>query len=158
VSHMVTYKNIRVKMKGGKSRLQRVKVLANGQYRFVKNTGGAKGSKRKTSPKTTRRTKTMAKKNYKARAKKVLGNYGASGLLEDAAIGFFGTSLIMGMGYPMESAMPMARLAQGAAGVALNRRGKGRLPYAVIDLIDVYLLKKGISIGQGVAQGISLEA
>ena len=100
----------------------------------------------------------MAKKNYKARAKKVLGNYGASGLLEDAAIGFFGTSLIMGMGYPMESAMPMARLAQGAAGVALNRRGKGRLPYAVIDLIDVYLLKKGISIGQGVAQGISLEA
>ena len=87
-------------------------------------------------------------------SKKILGNYGAAGLLEDAAIGFFGTSLIMSRGYPMESAMPMTRVIQGAAGKVLNRRGKGRLAYGVIDLIDVYLLKQGISV----TQGISLEA
>ena len=96
----------------------------------------------------------MPKKNYTAKAKKILGSYGATGLLEDAAIGFFGTSLLMSRGYPMESAMPMTRVIQGAAGKVLNRRGKGRLAYGIIDLIDVYLLKQGISI----TQGITLEA
>ncbi len=34
---MAAFKNIRIKMKGGKSRMQRVKVLASGKYQFVKN-------------------------------------------------------------------------------------------------------------------------
>lgn len=96
----------------------------------------------------------MAKKNYTAKAKKILGNLGAVGLLEDAAIGFFGTTVLMSRGYPMESAMPMTRVIQGAAGKVLNRRGKGRLAYGIIDLVDVYLLKQGISV----TQGITLEA
>ncbi|GAI64187.1 unnamed protein product [marine sediment metagenome] len=85
--------------------------------------------------------------------RKLLGNYGASGLLEDAAIGYFGTQVVMQMGYPMESAMPMTRVIQGAAGHALGRRGKGRLAYAVIDLIDVYLIKQGALL-----PGINLKA
>lgn len=34
---MAKFKNIRIKMRGGKSRLQRVKVLASGKFKFVKN-------------------------------------------------------------------------------------------------------------------------
>lgn len=147
----MTYKNIRIPMKNGKTRLQRVKVLASGKYKFVKNLATA--SKKKKTPKTTRSGKTTAK-NKVARGKKILGNYGASGLLEDAAIGFFGTSLIMGLGYPVESAMPMARVVQGLAGKVLDRRGKGRLAYGLIDLLDVYLIKQGLTV----TKGISLEA
>ncbi|GAH70123.1 unnamed protein product, partial [marine sediment metagenome] len=87
-------------------------------------------------------------KNRVTRAKKILGNYGASGLLEDLAIGYFGSQLFLGMGYPLESAMPMTRVAQGAIGKALNRRGKGRLAYGLIDLIDVYLIKQGVTLTQ----------
>ena len=35
---MAKYRNIRVKMKGGKTRIQRAIVLASGKLRFVKNT------------------------------------------------------------------------------------------------------------------------
>ena len=34
---MATYKNIRIKKRGGGTRLQRVQVLASGKYKFVKN-------------------------------------------------------------------------------------------------------------------------
>jgi len=57
------------------------------------------------------------------------------------------------MGYPLESAMPMTRVLQGAAGKALNRRGKDRLAYGLIDLIDVYLIRQGFKMPQiGIAQ------
>lgn len=66
---MATFKNIRVKMKGGKSRTQRVKVLASGKYKFVKNlvkgTKRSRKSKRKSNPK--RRTNIMAKRRKKSR-------------------------------------------------------------------------------------------
>ena len=150
---MVTYKNIRIPMKNGKTRLQRVQVLASGKYKFVKNLGGAKSSTKKKSSKTTRRTGTMAKKTV-TRAKKILGSYGATGLLEDAAVGFLGSQVFLSMGYPLESALPMARVAQGAIGKALDRRGKGRLAYGLIDLLDVYLIKQGV----GITKGVSLKA
>ena len=35
---MAKYRNIRVKMKGGKTRIQRAIVLASGKFKFVKNT------------------------------------------------------------------------------------------------------------------------
>jgi len=50
---MVTFKNITIKKRGGGTRLQRVKVLASGKFKFVKNI------KRKTSH--TRTTKTRRK-------------------------------------------------------------------------------------------------
>jgi len=62
---MATFKNIRIKMKGGKSRMQRVKVLASGKYKFVKNL--VKGTKR--ASKTTRKSNPK-KKNVKKMAKK----------------------------------------------------------------------------------------
>lgn len=133
-------------MKNGKTRLQRVQVLASGKYKFVKNlkkSGSSRGTPKKKT--TTRRTNT-AKKNGG-----ILGSYGAIGLVEDAGIGYIGAQVLMGMGYPLETALPMTRLVQGAAGKALNRRGKGRLQYAVLDLIDVYLIRKGINLSQGIS-------
>lgn len=44
---MPTFKNIRIKKRGGGTRLQRVKVLASGKYQFVKNltSKASKGAK-----------------------------------------------------------------------------------------------------------------
>lgn len=72
---MPTYKNIRVAKRGGGTRLQRVQVLKNGKYKFVKNkktgskkTGSKKkgskkkGSKKKRSVSTNKGSGKMAKK------------------------------------------------------------------------------------------------
>lgn len=45
----MTFKNIRIKMKSGKSRMQRVQVLASGKYKFVKNIKSSRSSKSKKS-------------------------------------------------------------------------------------------------------------
>ena len=145
---MATYKNITVKKRGGGTRQQRVQVLASGKYKFVKNLGTKTRSVRKTARKRT--TKARA---YAARGAKILGTIGAIGAAEDLAIGYFGAQLLGSRGYPLEQALPMTRIIQGAAMKALNRRGKGRLAYGIIDLVDVYLIKKGLTM-----QGISLAA
>ena len=62
---MAKFKNIRVKMRGGKSRLQRVQVLASGKYKFVKNKTRSKVS-RKAKP-TKRRSRKMARKRRRRR-------------------------------------------------------------------------------------------
>jgi len=65
---MASFKNIKVKMKGGKSRMQRVKVLASGKYKFVKNLTKSKTSKGRsatnprTSEKKARKVRKMTKK------------------------------------------------------------------------------------------------
>ncbi len=55
---IVRFKNIRIRMKNGKTRLQRVKVLKSGKFKFVKNlTKGKTSSKRKgAAKKVSRRT------------------------------------------------------------------------------------------------------
>ena len=57
----MTFKNIRISKRGGGTRLQRVKVLASGKYKFVKNL--SKGAKRVT--------KRSRKSNPKRRTRKV---------------------------------------------------------------------------------------
>ena len=52
---MAKYKNIRVKKRGGGTRLQRVKVLASGKYKFVKNPK-TRRTTRKTSEKPRKRS------------------------------------------------------------------------------------------------------
>jgi len=61
---MATFKNIRIKMKGGKSRMQRVKVLASGKYKFVKNIT------KSLSRRKPRRKNNPKKKNVRKLAKK----------------------------------------------------------------------------------------
>jgi len=59
---MPKFKNIRLKMKGGKTRTQRVQVLASGKYRFVKNIGSQSRKLTRTVKKTTRRIGKMARR------------------------------------------------------------------------------------------------
>jgi len=72
---MATYKNITIKKKGGGTRKQRVKVLASGKYKFVKNlhkrvksrVKRRKTTRRKNNPK--RRRRNLAKKKNKGGGK-----------------------------------------------------------------------------------------
>jgi len=136
---MPTYKNIKIKKRGGGTRLQRVQVLASGKYKFVKNL--VKG-KRKTYKITSRahpRKRSASKKKASNMGKnkgKMFRILGTQGALEDFAWGFAGLSL---MGVSNPSALPTIRLVQGLQGHVLNRVGKGRLIYAMIDLLDLIL-------------------
>jgi len=59
----MTFKNIRISKRGGGTRLQRVKVLASGKHKFVKNLIKSKSRTTKSKTKTTkRRTKKLGKK------------------------------------------------------------------------------------------------
>jgi len=59
---MPTYKNIRIKKRGGGTRLQRVQVLASGKYKFVKNLSKSSTSKTKTKKKSGSKKMTNSKK------------------------------------------------------------------------------------------------
>jgi len=61
---MPTYKNIRIKKRGGGTRLQRVQVLASGKYKFVKNL--TKSSNKSTTKKKKSGSKSMANKKRRA--------------------------------------------------------------------------------------------
>jgi len=127
---MPTFKNIRIKMKNGKTRLQRVQVLASGKYKFVKNLASGK--------KTTTKKRSAGKKvsNVGKGNSKMFRTLGTKGALEDFAWGFGGLAL-MGANNPV--ALPAIRLVQGVQGHVFNRTGKGRLVYALIDLADLVI-------------------
>jgi len=74
---MPKFKNIKIKMKGGKSRIQRVMVLASGKFKFVKNKrnqaktiGPKRGKSNKKSRKSQRITTTKKKSTSVGKKKK----------------------------------------------------------------------------------------
>jgi len=137
---MPTYKNITIPMKNGKTRKQRVQVLASGKYKFVKNLVKGKGKTKTTKTRSTSsRGKSMGKNG------KMFRTLGATGAIEDFAWGFGGLAL-MGANNPV--ALPAVRLVQGVQGHVFNRVGKGRLVYSLIDLADLVIA------GQASVQGI----
>ena len=138
---MPKFKNIRIKMKNGKSRLQRVQVLASGKYKFVKNkkSSASKSKSKKSKSRRKRRSNPgKSSKGGKMAKKGLFGNLSGVGFIEDVAIGYVGGGFFSGMG---EARLPFTRVVQGIAGHALNRRGKARLVYGISDLIDVYLMQ-----------------
>jgi len=134
---MPTFKNIRIKMKNGKTRLQRVQVLASGKYKFVKNL--VKGKTTTTKKRSASKVSNVGNKG------KMFRTLGTKGALEDFAWGFGGLTL-MGVNNPV--ALPAIRLVQGVQGHVFNRTGKGRLVYALIDLVDLVI------VGQASVQSI----
>jgi len=141
---MPTYKTITMKMKNGKTRRQRVQVLASGKYKFVKNIAS---KAKKAVKKTTKRRSASRKKvsNVGKNSGKMFRTLGAKGALEDFAWGFGGLAL-MGASNPV--ALPAIRLVQGVQGHVFGRTGKGRLVYALIDLADLVI------VGQASVQSI----
>ncbi|GAI06004.1 unnamed protein product, partial [marine sediment metagenome] len=116
-------------------------MLASGKYKFVKNlkktvTKASTKSRRKANPK--RKTSVTNKG-------KMFRTLGSSGAIEDFAWGFIGVALI-GRGEP--AALPTVRLVQGIQGHVFDRVGKGRLVYAMIDILDLILV--GATSMQGV--------
>ena len=142
---MVTYKNIRIKKRGGGTRLQRVQVLASGKYKFVKNTAKRAVSKARKSSSPKRRSPAKKGKSLAKNSNKMFRTLGAKGAIEDFAWGFGGLTL-MGVNNP--AALPAVRLVQGVQGHVFNRTGKGRLVYALIDLVDL------IIVGQASVQSV----
>jgi len=67
---LVKYKTIRIKKKGGGTRLQRVQVLPSGKYKFVKNKLSWSTKLTKTSKKNTRRKTKVARKRKSRRSRK----------------------------------------------------------------------------------------
>jgi len=63
----MTFKNIRISKRGGGTRLQRVKVLASGKYKFVKNLTKSKSRTTKSKTKTKKRRKTNLARRKKRR-------------------------------------------------------------------------------------------
>jgi hypothetical protein len=59
---MVKFKNISVPKRGGGTRLQRVQVLANGKYKFVKNTGRKTRNRPKSQKKRSARKRRVVRK------------------------------------------------------------------------------------------------
>lgn len=65
----MTYKNIRIKKKGGGYRTQRVQVLSNGKYKFVKNLN-SKSKKTTNKIKKTVRRVSLPRRNRKRNGKR----------------------------------------------------------------------------------------
>lgn len=59
---MVSFKNIRIKKKGGGTRTQRVQVLASGKYKFVKNLKSTSHPRPKTKARKVKRKLARRKK------------------------------------------------------------------------------------------------
>ena len=125
-------------MKNGKTRTQRVQVLASGKYKFVKNTSrGSSKRKRNPSRKSNPKRRSRAKRTVKRVAKgKFFKNLGLVGFAEDLAWGYVGMSVLGASA----SGLATTRVIQGIQGHALGRRGKARLIYGIIDLIDLWLM------------------
>lgn len=64
-----TYKNIKIKKRGGGTRTQRVMVLSNGKYKFVKNKSGTKKSKSKKPKKKSSKNTSKGGSNTKRKRK-----------------------------------------------------------------------------------------
>ena len=131
---MPTYKNITIKKRGGGTRKQRVQVLASGKYKFVKNLVKGKRTTAKKTPK--RRSTSRTKVSSVGNKGKMFRTLGPKGAIEDFAWGFAGLSL-MGTNNPVS--LPAIRLVQGVQGHVFDRVGKGRLVYAMIDVLDLIL-------------------
>jgi len=67
---MPTYKNIKIKKRGGGTRIQRVQVLASGKYKFVKNTSKSSNKSKSTKRKTKKGSRKVAKKNKNSKKRK----------------------------------------------------------------------------------------
>lgn len=129
---------VRIKTgKGGKTRLQRVRVNAKGQWKFLKNIITRATPKQKRAKSSARRAKrgNPSRSVNRTAKSKMLRTMSLEGGVEDIAWGFIGFTVLG----KTATALPMTRAVQGLAGHALDRRGKARLVPAILDLITLWL-------------------
>ena len=122
--------------KGSKTRLQKVRVNAKGQWKFLKNTKKSTSSSSKPRKSSSKKKRNNPRKVVKRTAKgKMLRTISAEGAIEDVGWGFVGFTVLG----KTPTALPMTRVIQGLAGHALDRRGKARLVPGILDLVTLWL-------------------
>ena len=105
---------------------------------------GRKGKRRKTTKsrkvsRTRRRNPTVKRGGGRVARRGFFGKLSMAGIIEDVAWGYIGPSFLFGgLG---SKAVPATRIVQGLAGHLMNRRGKDRLIYGLIDFLDMMLLE-----------------
>jgi len=105
----MTFKNIKIKKRGGGTRLQRVQVLASGKYKFVKNLTKSVKSPSKTAAKATSKRKVTKKVTKKKGRTKTI----PLAIVLGGAVGVVGKA-------PGAHASPLEAVQQGDYGGAIN--------------------------------------
>jgi len=103
---------------------------------MIKAAARAWRGKGKGKTTTKRKSPSQKKVSNVGKNSKMFRTLGTKGALEDFAWGFGGLTL---MGPNNPAALPTIRLIQGVQGHVFARTGKGRLVYAMIDLLDLIL-------------------
>jgi len=84
-------KTIRIKMKNGKSRLQKVQVLKSGKFKFIKNSTTGKRKSRTTQVRANKKTRKVIKTAKKRKAAKAVKKFiTRDNVLRGAGSGFAG--------------------------------------------------------------------
>jgi len=134
---MVKYKNIRIKKKGGGTRLQRVMVLASGKYKFVKNLTKSRSTRTRTTRKRTKRRKTNLTRKKRGRRGKSLVQT-AYKLIPTLALAAPAAGIAMsgatgkqkvGMFVRAYTGYSPPNMGLGTTGFSLSHAGEGWLPF-----------------------------
>lgn len=116
----MTEKNIRIKMKNGKTRLQRVRVKANGQFQFLKNKTSSVAKKTKSKASSAKKTvKRKVNKATKPRTsmpkKNKKGSSRSKGIFSPKVKSIF-KNVMIGAGAPAALALAGGLVGQPALG------------------------------------------
>ena len=144
---------VRIKTgKGSKTRLQKVRVNAKGQWKFLKNTKKSTSSSSKPQKSSSKKKGNNPSRKVVKRTvnSKMLRTMSLEGGVEDIGWGFIGFTLLG----KTPAALPMTRTIQGLAAHALDRRGKARLVPGILDLVSLWLAGGFGSSSSGAGAGV----
>jgi len=155
---MVKYKNIRIKKKGGGTRLQRVMVLASGKYKFVKNLTKSRSTRTKTTRKKTKRRKTnLVRRKRGGRrgnslvqtAYKLIPTIALVAPYAGIAISSHSGKTKLAMGVRAATGYSLPNMGLGTTGWSLSRAAEGWMPF-----IGSILIVKGAQKLRGIIRSI----
>ena len=132
-------KTIRIKKPGGGTRLQKVKVLASGKYKFVKNT--TKGMVRKTRakgrPAYEKIKKKVKRKSSKPKSKSNKPRKKSDSILKLPKLGGTGKKIAIGLGAAQIAGLALGFIAPQFAGIAkpVAALAAGGIPGVAAELI-----------------------
>ena len=123
-------KTIKIKKKGGGTRLQKVQVLASGKYKFIKNTARKvkskvksstkKGQTRKTARKAYENGKKVNKKRKRSNGVKSIKSLVGSSTIKKVALGVGGATMAAALISYIAPNSSIARFAAPAGAYALG--------------------------------------
>jgi len=137
---MPKFKNVRIKMANGKSRLQRARVLASGKLRFVKNKArtvhrhvkrGAKHVKRRVTRRKSPSRAPVRRNSSSKRSKSMVGFGGIKSTLNKPII----RKVLMAAGLVSVAISILSIVSPRAAGAVNTPIGRGALGFIAGDFV-----------------------